>query len=432
MERSAPRRALRRPRAILLLTASLLSVLALPARAADAVGEWVAVVDRLDGGQMRRYTLSILFPAIHDALNAIQPRYTRWTPRAADEPRGAAASPEAAIATVAHEVLTRLGQGRTPDREAPYAAAMARVPAGPARDAGVALGRAVANAALQRRELDGYAPYSSFSVSNRPWRWRPTPTDFQRDVVPTTAPLLFTPEAATALIPPPPAFGSDIYRRDTEQVRRVGRRDQSTRTAAQTSSALFWANQVSHRGFMDAAVTLLEERRPADGLWGSARALALIAIAMDDAAVIIWQAKERYSVWRPVTAIQIGGGGVTPDPDWMPLINTPPFPEYPSGHATDCAVGAALMASFFGASTPFTYRSLGVQQIYSQRFQSFAAASHDCAQSRIWAGVHWAHTEDVSEELGAAIARQALTHLVPLVRPDAQGFAPSRSAQGRP
>ena len=160
--------------------------------------------------------------------------------------------------------------------------------------------------------------------------------------------------------------------------------------------------------------------------------LALLAIAMDDAAVIIWQAKERYSVWRPVTAIQLGGGGVTPDRDWMPLINTPPFPEYPSGHATDCAAGAALMASFFGASTSFTYRSLGVQQIYTQRFPSFAAASHDCAQSRIWAGVHWLNTEDVSEELGAAIARRALTHLVPLVRPTAQGFAPSRSPQGRP
>jgi hypothetical protein len=418
--------------ATLLLLLLLPPFLPAPARAADAVGEWVAVIDRLDGGQMRRYTLSILFPAIHDALNAIQPRYSRWTPAAAGEPRGAGASPEAAIATVAHEVLTRLGQGRAADRDAPYAAALARVPEGPARDAGVALGRAVAVAALRRRELDGFAPYSSFSVSDRPWSWRPTPTDFQRDVVPTTAPLLFTPAAAAALVPPPPAFGSSTYRRDNDQVRGMGRRDQSGRTAYQTSAALFWANQVSHRGFMDAAVTLLEERRPADGLWGSARLLALISVAMDDAAVIIWQAKERYSVWRPVTAIQLGGGGVTPDPDWMPLINTPPFPEYPSGHATDCAAGAAVMTAFFGPATPFTYRSLGVLQTYSQRYPSFAEASHECAQSRIWAGVHWLNTEDVSETLGAAIGRQALTHLVPLVRPNPQGFSPMRSEQGRP
>ncbi len=398
------------------LLGMLLSVFAPPARAADAVGEWVAVVDRLDGGQMRRYTLSILFPAIHDALNAIQPRYGRWTARAADEPRGAGASPEAAIATVAHEVLTRLGQGSAADRNAPYAAAMARVPEGPAREAGMALGRAVADAALRRREMDGFAFFAPFSVSREPWRWRPTPTQFQRDVVPTTAPLLFAPQAAAALIPPPPAFGSALYRQDTAMVRGLGRRDSTERDEEQTAAAIFWAQQVSHRGYMDALATLLEERRPPDGLWGSARALALMAIAMDDAGVIIWQAKERYGVWRPVTAIQEGGGGVAPDRDWLPLIETPPFPEYPSGHATDCATGSALMEAFFGRATPFTYRSLGVPNIYTQRFETFADASRQCALSRIWAGVHWQHTEDVSEGIGAAIARQALTRLRPLGR----------------
>ncbi|MES2710430.1 MAG: hypothetical protein V4653_02515, partial [Pseudomonadota bacterium] len=57
------------------------------AHATDAVSNWAAAVDRLDGGRMSRYTISILFPAMHDALNAITPRYHRWTPPAADEPR---------------------------------------------------------------------------------------------------------------------------------------------------------------------------------------------------------------------------------------------------------------------------------------------------------------------------------------------------------
>ncbi|MES2714074.1 MAG: vanadium-dependent haloperoxidase, partial [Pseudomonadota bacterium] len=281
---------------------------------------------------------------------------------------------------------------------------------------GLALGRSIGQAALRRREADGHAPFVQFSTSVRPGRWRPTPPLFGQDVVPTSAPLLFAPPAAAALVPPPPALGSSLYRRDVEELRRIGGRANADRSEAETASAAFWAQQVSHRGFIDAAVALLGARPASDGLWTTARVLALLSISMDDAGVIIWQAKERYGYWRPVTALQEGGFGVAADPEWLPLISTPAFPEYPSGHATDCALGGALMTALFGDGRPFTYRSLGTRAIASQRFASFAAAARDCSNSRIWAGVHYRHTEEVSEAIGAAIAREALRHLQPLSR----------------
>ncbi|MBR0654929.1 phosphatase PAP2 family protein [Plastoroseomonas arctica] len=363
---------------------------------------------------MSRYTISIMFPAMHDALNAIQPRYARWNPAAPDEPRGAGASPEAAVAAVAETVLAGLAEGSVAERAALLATALARVPAGDARERGLALGRSIALAALRRREADGFAPFVQFSSATRPGRWRPTPPLFGQDVVPTSTPLLFSPMAAAALTPPPPPLGSPVYLRDVEEVRRVGGRANAERSAAEAASAAFWAQQVSHRGFVDAVVALLDARPAPDGLWGTARGLALLSIGMDDVGVIIWQAKERYSVWRPVTALQEGGFGVAPDPEWMPLVTTPAFPEYPSGHAADCAFGGALLTALFGDGVPFTYRSLGTRAILSQRFASFRAAAADCSASRIWGGVHFRHTEEVSEAIGAAIAREALRHLQPV------------------
>jgi len=403
------------PRVALVALVGLLGAIT-PARATDAVSEWAGVVDRFDRGDMSRYTISILFPAMHDALNAIQPRYARWTPPAADEPRSAGASPEAAVVAVAETVLTGLAEGSEAERAAVVARALARVPPGEARERGLALGRSIGQAALRRREADGHSPFVQFSTYARPGRWRPTPPLFGNDVLPTSTPLLFSPSAAAAMIPPPPAPGSPIYLRDTEEVRRIGGRSNARRSEAESASAAFWAQQVSHRGFIDAVIAILDARPASDGLWGTARSLALLSIAMDDAGVIIWQAKERYGIWRPVTALQEGGFGVAPDAEWLPLVNTPAFPEYPSGHATDCAVGGVLLTAMFGDDVPFTYRSLGTRAILSQRFPSFRAAQQDCSMSRIWGGVHFRHTEEISEVIGATIAREALRRLPPLAR----------------
>jgi hypothetical protein len=143
--------------------------------------------------------------------------------------------------------------------------------------------------------------------------------------------------------------------------------------------------------------------------------MAALSLAMNDAAVIAWQYKERYGYWRPVTALRargIGGGGA---PDWLPLIETPGHPEYPSGHATDCAAGATILASVFGTdSISFSFRSLGPSGPISRRFSRFSAAQRECSLSRIWAGVHFLDTEDRSEELGASIARAAMQALGPM------------------
>jgi len=75
-------------------------------------------------------------------------------------------------------------------------------------------------------------------------------------------------------------------------------------------------------------------------------------------AIGCWEAKRTYNFWRPVTAIQLsdtdGNDATIPDAGWAPLIVTPPFQEYPSGHS--CVSGAAgeIMSRYFGDNSPIT------------------------------------------------------------------------------
>ena len=82
----------------------------------------------------------------------------------------------------------------------------------------------------------------------------------------------------------------------------------------------------------------------------SARLLALLDIAMADAAIACWEAKYHYVFWRPVTAIPLpntdGNPATSSDPSWMPLFATPNHPEYPSGHSTVSGAAAVVLASF--------------------------------------------------------------------------------------
>ena len=124
----------------------------------------------------------------------------------------------------------------------------------------------------------------------------------------------------------------------------------------------------------------------------NARLLALTNIAMADAAITCWEAKYHYVTWRPVTAIPLadtdGNPDTTADPSWTPLLTTPNFPEYPSGHSTVSGAAATVLARFFGNETSFTLDSdvlLGV----TRSFSSFSAALDEVADARVFAGIHY-------------------------------------------
>ena len=153
-------------------------------------------------------------------------------------------------------------------------------------------------------------------------------------------------------------------------------------------------------------------KRP-NSLLENARVLALLDLAMADAAIACWEAKYYYVFWRPVTAIPLadtdGNPGTSPDPSWMPLFATPNHPEYPSGHSTVSGAAAVVLANIFGEMRHFTMDNdllIGVTRSYS----SFSQALNEVKNARVFAGIHFRSACDDGQATGVQVGNWVLDH----------------------
>jgi hypothetical protein len=207
---------------------------------------------------------------------------------------------------------------------------------------------------------------------------------------------------------------SDTYADDFNAVKALGRLTGSTRTEDQTALAPFWegnasvhwhqaANQIAHANHLS--------------LSDSNRLLAVLNIAMADTAFTTWSAKRFYGAvplevtWRPVTSIPLadtdGNPDTAPDPDWLPLINTPSHPEYPAGHPSLNGAAATVLLSHFRRRQTFTLTTAGLP---SRTYTSITQARSDGNNARIWGGMHYPSTVDISDAMGEAIAKYVNSH----------------------
>jgi hypothetical protein len=400
-------------------------------RGGDAVTQWTLIGDYYGNGDANWRTLAIMQMAMHDALNAAHPVYARWWPLAADEPAADGADPEIAMASAAREVLVLLHPEHEAETAAAFATIMARYPDSASKAAGRKLGQAVGREAVAHRAHDGFDVVHFFQGQYAAGRWRPTPTLFATSRTNDIRPFLFVAASDVPAVPPP-TLGSPLYQQELAETRRIGGLNSSERTPEETNDAFFWAYQSGQRGFVNLAVRLLAAHRPPGGLYAEARIMAELTAALADSAILTWNAKERYSFWRPITALQADG-------TWAPLIETPPFPEYPSGHATDCYVGAGVLEAAFpdlagpvvylssahleplgGAATPAPPTIYGMGQHAQSapaeapggselRFPSLATIATNCASSRVWAGAHFSAAEIESKRLATIIVDRALS-----------------------
>jgi len=144
----------------------------------------------------------------------------------------------------------------------------------------------------------------------------------------------------------------------------------------------------------------------------SNRLLAVLNIAMADTAFTTWNGKRSYGemqdvvTWRPVTSIPLadtdGNPDTSPDPDWEPLINTPSHPEYPAGHPSLNGAAATVLLRHFRRRQTFTLTTTGQP---SCTYTSITQARSDGNDARVWGGMHYPSTVDISDAEGEAIAR---------------------------
>jgi hypothetical protein len=219
----------------------------------------------------------------------------------------------------------------------------------------------------------------------------------------------------------PPALTSPQYTTDYDETQSKGSQTSSTRTTDETNFSLFWASANPASFWDTVAISLAAQQH--FRMSQTSRLLAHVNLALADAAIGCWEAKYFYDFWRPVTAIPLGGTDGNPetagDPTWVPLIGTPGFPEYPSGHS--CVSGAAgrILSSYFGENTPVTVVSNGMPGV-TRQFPSLTAALEEVKSARVFAGIHFRTACNDGQSLGIGVADYILAHsLLPVDDNDA-------------
>jgi hypothetical protein len=324
--------------------------------------------------------LAIVHASIYDAVNAIDRTHK---PYAVDVPALPGTSAEAAVAAAAHRALVALFPAQTATFDAEFTASLTTIPDGSAENNGVALGNLVADKMLALRANDGASATVAYTPGSGPGVWIPTPPAFAASLLPqwpSVTPFAmrsggqFTPHDVPALL-------SAEYTADFNEVKALGSLTSALRTTDQTAIAKFWANGAGTATPPGHLNLLAQAAANSQGntLSQNARLFAEINVAMADAAIMAWDAKYDTNCWRPVTAIRAadidGNANTAQDATWTPLLVTPPFPTYVSGHSSFSGAAAAVLKSFFGRDNiTFTLTSEDAT-VGSRSFTSFSQAA---------------------------------------------------------
>ncbi len=275
-------------------------------------------------------------------------------------------------------------------------------------------GRAVARHILAWAATDGGATIENmgfpldYKLTEGPAHWVPTSLVRQQQF-----PLLpdwgrtrtfAMPDGASCGLPPPPAYseapGSQFY------VEAIEVRDAvNGLTDEQRAIARFWSDDpmlspTPPGHWISIAIDILE-KEDAD-LVTSAETLVRLGVTLADAFIGCWDAKYRYDLVRPLTYIRR-----LIDPKWEAILNTPPFPEYPSGHSTQSGAAATVLIEMFGPAYAFEDGTHSDDGLPARRFASFWAAAEEAGISRLYGGIHFRSAIERGLDQGRCIGAYA-------------------------
>ena len=289
-----------------------------------------------------------------------------------------------------------------------------------------AFGDSVAKVILARAKTDGYAASrgkAKFLGSNDAGKWRCTPPDYFDGIEwcwNTMKPMIMD-SAAQFKPSPPPVFSMDTTKLFYKSLREVYDINKNL-TDEQIEIAHYWDDNplvMMHSGHMMFAnkkitpgghwmgISAIASKQSGADEVKTAKAYALTAIALYDAFISCWDEKYRSSYIRPVTVINESF-----DNTWMPLLQTPPFPEYTSGHSTITAAASTVLTSLFGDNFAFQdtsdLRYIGMQR----HFNSFAEAAAEASISRVYGGIHYRFSVDTGAVRGKMLGKFIVGKLV--------------------
>jgi hypothetical protein len=399
-------------------------ILVTNAQAGDPIAAWNQISENaVKAGKHPLPVTSVEFAivqlAIYDAVESIDGRYEPYYTRVP----GATGSLSAAAAKAGHDTLVGLFPAQSATLDAAYADFLATNGVDPL-DPGTLVGAQAAANILALRANDGRFPLNPppFLGSTAIGQWRPTPSLLPGSP-PTLAPGLtpwlasvtpFTMHSGSQFrVDPPPDLTSQLWADDYNETKTVGSLTSATRTAEQTEIGYFWADSgplLWQNALRYIADTYLHDTGD------SARMFALAEAALADAQIACWDSKYFYNFWRPITAIRLGDQDGNPatvvDPGWQPLINTPNFPEYPSGHADVSGAVSHMLRLFFG-SDELTFQMTTTNALAPQKtrtFTRFSQAEQEVINARVYVGIHYRNSDTTAGAQGRRVANWVFKH----------------------
>ena len=386
-------------------------LMAVPMNAQNVVTQWNAIASTTIVTNAKEVSVAsgVWFAYVHlaafDAVNAIDHRFQPYL-FTANPPAGA--NQDAAAVAAAHRILVAYFPAQQPALDAQFAASVAAISDTPANiSAGLAVGEASAQALITARANDGLLANVPYTPPAGPGFWQPTPPAFGPPLTPWLSQMApFTMSGAAQFFPDegPDALDSQQWIDDYNQTKTLGALNSTVRTPQQTEIGLFWTEHTGQqyaRAFRN--LTTQQGLNTSD----AARLMAMLWAGYADAGIGCWNAKFTFSFWRPVTAIQAGGGNpaLTADPNWLPLAKTPSHPEYPAAHG--CLTGAVstILAKYFGTpNLAFSVDSLVTNTTHN--FTSTSDLVHEVEAARIYAGFHYHHSVIQGKVLGLKVGNQ--------------------------
>jgi hypothetical protein len=390
--------------------ASILLVLLLTAPISGAAGNVITDWDEKAAGIVQPAmgplpptavrNIAILHVAMFDVLNSIEQRYKPYMIRLPSTPD---ASKEAAVAAAAAAVLVKLAPDAAADVQSTLTSYLATVPDGAGKSDGVKLGQEVAAKILEAREKDGASMPDAYRPRTRPGVYIPTPITFGWQLATMRPFALASPSQFRAK--PPPSLKSAEWAKDYNEIKDFGAKNSTKRTPRQTEDARFWLN-VGPRAYNPLPRQIVIAKNL--DLLDSARFMALFSVAAADALIAVMDAKYKYELWRPITAIRNGDIDGNPaterDATWQPIDATPMHPEYPCAH---CIVSSSVTAVIEGLLGTDEIPEVSLTSPFApgvtHRFTSLRAFGDEVANARILAGFHYRFSTIAGREMGQKI-----------------------------
>ena len=373
----------------------------------DAIASTTIISNAKEASVASGVWLAYVHLAVFDAVNSIDHRYQPYV-FTANPPAGT--NRDAAAVAAAHQVLVAYFPTQQVGLDSQYAASIAAIADTPNNiSAGVAVGEAAAQALITARANDGLLANVSYTPPTGPGFWQPTPPAFGPPLTPWLGQMVpFTMTTASQFFPDegPDGLDSQQWIDDYSQVKTLGAVNSTVRTPAQTEIGLFWTEHTGKQ-YARAFQNLATQKRLST--LETARLMAMLWAGYADAGIGCWNAKFTFSFWRPVTAIQAGGGNpaLVADPTWLPLANTPSHPEYPAAHG--CVTGAVsrILAGYFGTpEVTFSVDSKVTNTTHT--FTRTTDLMQEVEMARIYAGFHYHHSVIQGAVLGRRVAHQLL------------------------